>query len=525
MSSVVRRLATSALSFALTAGAALACASPAAAEDVTVYEGQYGSTWYTYTARCSGLTCQLSTENPPAILAEFMEAPLTVSGGSAREQRPNTCGTSDDGFRPPRSMALTLTESDLTATVVWEAGDWRINGSICSSTGSTDVIRAKVYPQADGTADSTAADPDGVTSAGQDTGRSDSSGPSTSRLASGEPNAPSVLSALRTSGDIEARSVVLSALLTIVLVLLIAFPTTLLNSAAEQGSDRFSAWWRRRRHRGEPPDPTSSSGAPWWWAAGGVLGAGVISSFVDPQFGLNAGSVRTVFSIFVGFAVEVVLGWVVVVWLVRRTMPAATASFVFRPFSLGLVAAAVAVTRVTGFEPGIIFGLVAGVGFASLAGHSAEAKAALAPLGYGAVVALFAWSAFHLVDQATSTTGVFMAEALSAMAVAGLAALPIALFPVPGMPGAVVFAWSRRAWLAFYAFGLFAFFVVLLPTPYAWDEVGWTLKAWVIGYLVYLAFAVAAWAVLNRNSTDQDLDDPPPSSSVPSPAHLSRGSS
>lgn len=500
MSSVVRRLVTSALSLALTAGAALVWASPASsAEDVTVYEGQYGSIWYTYTARCSGDTCQLSTEDPPAILAEFMEAPLTVAGGTFREQRPNTCGANTDDWRPPRSMTLTLTETDLIATVIWEAGRWRINGALCIAAGSTDVVRAQVYEQADGAADPSSAGTDGATSVGRSTGRSDSSGPTTSRLASGESDAPSVLSALRTSGDIEARSVVLSALLTIVLVLLIAFPTTLLNSAAEQGSDRFSAWWRRCRHPGEPLDPTSSSGAPWWWAAGGVLGAGVISSFVDPQFGLNAGSLRTVISILAGFAVEVVLGWVVVVWLVRRTTPEATASFVFRPLSLALVAGAVALTRVTGFEPGIIFGLVAGVGFASLAGRLAEAKAALAPLGYGAVVALLAWSAFHLVDQSTSTTGVFMAEAFSAMAVAGLAALPIALFPVPGMPGAVVFAWSRRAWLGCYAFGLFAFFVVLLPTPYAWDEVGWTLRAWVIGYLVYLAFAVFAWAAVSRS--------------------------
>ena len=101
---------------------------------------------------------------------------------------------------------------------------------------------------------------------------------------------------------------------------------------------------------------------------------------------------------------------------------------------------------------------------------------ALVPLAYGAAVGLVGWAGYHLVDDATGAAGVFVAESLSAVAVAGLAALPIALFPVPGMPGAAVFAWDRPVWAACYAAGLFAFFLVLMPTPYAWDEVGWSLR-------------------------------------------------
>ena len=135
-------------------------------------------------------------------------------------------------------------------------------------------------------------------------------------------------------------------------------------------------------------------------------------------------------------------------------------------------------------------------------------------------MAIIAWGAYHLVYQATGTTAVFVAEALSAMAVAGLAALPIALFPVPGTPGATVFAWSRPAWLGCYAFGLFGFFVVLLPTPYAWDEVGWTLKGWVLAYVAYLLVAVTVWGAVSRARPNGPGDASAPTDASRAPAEL-----
>ena len=216
-----------------------------------------------------------------------------------------------------------------------------------------------------------------------------------------------------------------------------------------------------------------------------------------------------------------VLGWLVVVWLVRRTVPGAAASFTFRPLSLVLVAAAVVFTRMTGFEPGIIFGLVAGVGFAALVGRAAEARASMAPLAYGAAVAIIAWGAYHLVNEATGTTAVFVAEALSAMAVAGLAALPIALFPVPSDAGRHrVRVEPTGCWLGCYAFGLFGFFVVLLPTPYAWDEVGWTLKGWVLADVAYLLVAVTVWGAVSRARPNGPGDASAPTDASRAPAEL-----
>ena len=72
-------------------------------------------------------------------------------------------------------------------------------------------------------------------------------------------------------------------------------------------------WWRR-----DESDAGAAPDSRWWWAAAGVLLAGVLSGFVDPHFGLNVGSGRALASILVSFVLETMVGWLVVVWAVRR---------------------------------------------------------------------------------------------------------------------------------------------------------------------------------------------------------------
>lgn len=334
---------------------------------------------------------------------------------------------------------------------------------------------------------------------------------SSSELSTGDAEAPSVLSTLPTPAEAGTApsQLLLATALAVVLVLLVAFPTALLNSAVESGSDRVSSWWRGRRSTpavdaapGEAAAARTSWRRTWWWAAVGVAAASVLSAFVDPGFGFNAGSVRVVLSILVSFVIDVVLGWTVVVWLIRRLSPGATHAYVFRPLTLLVVIAAVLFTRITGFEPGIVFGLVAGVAFGALAGRAHEARAALTTLGYAFGVALVAWVAYGLMGGGAAAGGSFWAtfavETLSSIAIGGMAALPIALFPVRGLAGYPIWAWNRRVWGACYAVGLFAFFVVLMPMPFSWEEVSLNLATWIGVYLAYALVAVVAWLVISK---------------------------
>lgn len=376
-----------------------------------------------------------------------------------------------------------------TTTAVWTAGD------LCPLTGDPCAVAEPAAPDAS---------PEGAPPTASAPGRD---GATSSQLHSGDPGAPSMLSALATpaTAGTAPTQLALAILLTIVLVLLVAFPTALLNSAVESGSERLAGWWaaRRPRHPGAPaaePRAAAVWSRSWWWAAAGVVVASVITAFADPQFGLNPGSARVMLSIVISFAVGVMLGWALVVWIMTRVNPGSTHEYSFRPLTLLVVVAAVLFTRLTGFEPGIVFGLVAGVSFGAIAGRSAEAKSALVTLGYAFVLALVAWVVYGVVAGASgdSFLATLLVETLAAVAVGGMAALPIALIPLRGMAGHAIWLWNRGVWAGCYAVGLIAFFIVLMPMPFAWDEVGWELGAWIAVYLAYALAAVLAWLLVTR---------------------------
>ncbi|WEK14227.1 MAG: hypothetical protein P0Y48_03165 [Candidatus Microbacterium phytovorans] len=323
-----------------------------------------------------------------------------------------------------------------------------------------------------------------------------------SRLASGDPAAPSVLSALvpPTEVVVSPASLLTTALLTVILVLLVAFPSGLLNRAVEAGADRLVAWRRTRAPHDGAAEKTPRWRTSWWWAASGVLAASVVSAFVDPQFGFNPGSARVVLSLLVSFAVDIVLGWVLVIWVMSRFHPGVGHDYSFRPASLLVVVAAVIFTRVTGFEPGIVFGLVAGVAFASLPGAAAKARSTLVTMGFAFVASLIAWVLYGLTVPGIgdSVPATLIAETLAGITVGGISSLPLALLPIGGLPGRGLWVWRRGVWAGCYATGLLAFFVILLPLPFSWAEVEWELWAWVGMYAVYAGVAVVAWLVLTR---------------------------
>ncbi|MEO8093920.1 MAG: hypothetical protein ABI632_03200 [Pseudolysinimonas sp.] len=310
---------------------------------------------------------------------------------------------------------------------------------------------------------------------------------------------PSVLSTLPTAADaITAPNLLWAAVGTVVLVLLIAFPTQLFNSAADRANAAARAWWRRRRGASKPSSARRVSFAGWPLAAGGVLLAGVISAFVDPGFGLDAAGWRALLSILVSFAIEVGVGWIAVILLVRRTHPDATPKFEFQPLSLLVVALAVVVSRLSGFEPGIVFGLVAGVAFGGLLATADRARVALIGIGWAFAIGVVAWLGYSLIPADTEGVGLFARETLSSASIAGMAALPIALLPARGLTGFAVWSWRRPVWIAAYAVGVFAFLLVLLPLPASWAAVHASIWTWAGLYLLYAIAAIGVWLVVTR---------------------------
>lgn len=294
------------------------------------------------------------------------------------------------------------------------------------------------------------------------------------------PGPPSTLSTLPTVAEaINPLNLLWAAGAAVVLILLVALPSQLVNSAVEKLGERGGS--RRAKL------PLTG----WPIAAGGVLVAAIISTFIEPDAVFD---LRVFASVLIAFLLDAVLGWFAVMWLIRRSDPDAKPTFRILPIMLLLVIAAVLFSRFTGFQPGLMFGLVAGVVYGGLVSRLSQARVVLLELGWAFGLAVLAWIAYSLIPADV----VFLRETLAAVSIGGIAALPVALLPVPGLAGRVVWNWRRPVWAAAYALGLVGFFLVLMPRPFAWDSVDLSIWVWGAIFAAYAVAAVVVWLVVTK---------------------------
>lgn len=335
---------------------------------------------------------------------------------------------------------------------------------------------------------------------------------STSRLfpASGFAD-PSVLSSLRTIAQAAPSptqvAVVCSA--SVILMLVVGYPASLLNSVVGGRYDQVVNWMRktlRRRPRDAEPTATvpaepakpepaklgnSTTGTSWLVWPGFVLAA-IVGGFVDPGFGPNLMSLRMLLTGFLSFALFNLAGWAIVMRVVRRIQPDARPYVKFRWGSLVILLAAVLVARLLDFSPGVIFGLVSGLAYAIALTSTRKAIVVLVGSGYALVVSLVGWVGYSILAplaEPGNAVLVPVVEFLSGVTLEGIATLPLALLPLASLDGATLVKWKKWVWGIAYAIGLAAFALVLFTIPdsfatYTGDFLTWTL--------LFGAFAVAA---------------------------------
>ncbi|QNO38206.1 hypothetical protein H4J02_04045 [Protaetiibacter sp. SSC-01] len=345
---------------------------------------------------------------------------------------------------------------------------------------------------------------------------------------------PSVLSGLRTIAEAAPSPTQAAALggTAVFLTLLVALPGYLVDTVLDRRWAQLRAWWRLRRARaaarkGRPtdaapaasaasvPSPGSAASAPSahaasvarparrqpsWLVWPGFAAASFIACFIDPSFGVNPLSVRLFLTMFLSLSLVNVVGWYAAAAIVRRIEPGSQPRITFRWGSLPLVAGAVLFARLLDFEPGAVFGIVAGLTFVTALAASREALVVLVGVGMALLISAVAWvgySAFAPLVEASPDAVVLRAatETLSAVVVEGVSTLPLALLPLAALDGAVVFGWRKLVWFPVYLVGVAAFGLVTFTIPEAWSEVGDDYLRWVLVFVVFAALATGAWGL------------------------------
>ncbi|MCC7128296.1 MAG: hypothetical protein IT192_05740 [Microbacteriaceae bacterium] len=345
---------------------------------------------------------------------------------------------------------------------------------------------------------------------------------------------PSILSTLKTIGSVQLTPAGAGILggAAVMLTLVIGYPGALLNSVIGQywdkARDRIKKAKARRQSRaprkttepipGTPkatePEAVSSkksagkSAIGWTFILGLVISA-VISGFVDPSFGINAMSARVLLTAFLSLMVFNVTAWILVRKLMLKRHPESPGVIKFRWGSLVLVALAVVIARLLQFNPGVIFGLVAGLTFAIALSKAADATVVILSSGFGLGVAVIAWVAYSLLSPLIGAVpgnalAVFASEFFSAVTIEGIASLPLALLPLVALDGHKLFSYKKWLWALCYAIGILAFLLVLLTIPKSWTQIPGDFARWVILFAAFGIFAIVVWtlhAILSKRKS------------------------
>ena len=281
---------------------------------------------------------------------------------------------------------------------------------------------------------------------------------------------PSVLSPTQLSVD--PLDLAKAGILTLIILILLPFPSQLFNSTLEQNYADIRAAFGRlplvgRLVRAPSDSPSAPAASPWrrrLLVAAFVLISGVLYGLLDPTFGLDSRSAVT----YAGL----VVGMVIVTWLANLPSRAIHGRLAgdrgymsVVPTTLLVAAVCVLISRVVGFLPGYLYGLIFGYTFAKSIEPAQDGRAGALGAWWMVALSFVAWltlGAVRIPGVEDTVVGTITASVLAALVVAGIEGVVLALVPLRFLPGESVFRWQRPRWVVLYALGLFGFVFILL---------------------------------------------------------------
>jgi hypothetical protein len=287
------------------------------------------------------------------------------------------------------------------------------------------------------------------------------------------------------------------ALLAIVLMLLVGFPAQLFESTYEENHDRISSAWRRLPrfswHLPVVPQPM---------AFGGFVLLGVLLyGLTDPNFGRDPE--QTLLDA-AGFAIAlplVTLAFEIPAEAYARRAGRSRSRLRTLPSALVIALGCAALSFAGHFQPGYIYGLIAG--YAALATRRLDvrqqARAVIVGAATIAAVCVLAWVAWTPIDTAIAAGGLpawsrVVDAILATVIVVGVQALAFQLLPMTFMDGHAIDRWNRWWWRGIYSVVLFALIIVTFAPRTRNEGVDAQIVMMVSLFVAFGAASVAFWA-------------------------------
>ena len=272
------------------------------------------------------------------------------------------------------------------------------------------------------------------------------------------------------------------------------FPGQLFNSTLEEHEDEVRRWLRLDRAR-RAASRIGAFWSSWPGIAAFAAAAALLYGFLDPTFGADAHSAATFIGMLVAIAV-VTLVFAIPAWRTHRRR-GERARLKVVPLSLAVAVVCVVISRLTGFQPGYLYGLLIGLAFAHELSGVEEGKATAAAATVMLVAAGVAWLALGALPAGDASFGTTaLRTALAAITVAGLEGVVFGLLPFRFLPGEPLYGWNRVLWGLLLGVGAFAFLHILVnpASGYLADTSRTPLFTVVALLLGFSLVSVAFWA-------------------------------
>lgn len=297
----------------------------------------------------------------------------------------------------------------------------------------------------------------------------------------------------------DGTAVAEDALLALLFLLLAAFPGQLFNKTYEENEEEIGRWFARG---GAAFGGLRTTLSRFWNKKVGIFTFVLISAllygFLSPSFGLNAESVASLIGILLGILV-VILAFELPLARAQRKLLHDPGKVRVIPMTIVVAIMCVLASRVTGFQPGYLFGLVAGYVFARDLAPADEAHAHVWTAVWMLAISLGAWLALPLIDKNFSEQpmlDILLSAMLATIFVAGLEGLLFELVPLRFLRGEVVYQWRRSVWSVLFLIAGFLFaWIMLQPTVgYLGSTRTSPLIPAVILFVTFGVCSVAFWA-------------------------------
>lgn len=203
--------------------------------------------------------------------------------------------------------------------------------------------------------------------------------------------------------------------------------------------------------------------------------------------------IRLILAMFGAFVITNGLG-VALAWLFGSRFQASP-RFNLMPGFLVLSAASVLFSRLLGFQPAILFGILMVVAFGRELPRAHRGALATVFCGVFLIIGALAWLGYNTMDPATvGFFPEFVREFFTALATGGIGYCVIALLPMTYLEGLPIFRWSKWLWAGLYVLVLVTFQVTIMRMPNSWQELSGAAMAWCMVFGAFGVISLATWA-------------------------------